>query len=317
MKPSKKLNRTKRIQPARGWCATVGGGTVGGNTVQIVSTYPASPEARPPSFLGKPAVRPRSMAGGVPTACGRHLVQPRTKTNTNTRTQPPTLTKYTSSSVQPPQTFPPPLSLVHPPPKTPLSNPQDPHFLSTSPHTHSLHSRPNTTYTSRLSPHIPITQTSIRRNPNSTHPSSSHSHTRNKQETSKTKHKEINILQLNANGIRSTVEELKHLMHTTQPGVVPIQESKLTTAPRTPQIPHYTAIRTDREHKQGGGLITYIKSDTTFTHIKTLQAINKDNTEIQLLKIHIYIAPRNTTPRHHIHYGHRHNKLHTIHHQHT
>ena len=46
--------------------------TVGGNTVQIVSTYPASPEARPPSFLGKPAVRPRSMAGGAPTPCGRH-----------------------------------------------------------------------------------------------------------------------------------------------------------------------------------------------------------------------------------------------------
>ena len=51
--------------------ATVGG-TVRGNTVQIVSTYPASPEARPPSFLGKPAVRSRSMAGGAPTPCGRH-----------------------------------------------------------------------------------------------------------------------------------------------------------------------------------------------------------------------------------------------------
>ena len=51
--------------------ATVGG-TVRGNTVQIVSTYPASPEARPPSFLGKPAVRPRSMAGEAPTPCGRH-----------------------------------------------------------------------------------------------------------------------------------------------------------------------------------------------------------------------------------------------------
>ena len=36
------------------------GGLSGGNTVQIVSTYPASPEARPPSFFGKPAVRPRS-----------------------------------------------------------------------------------------------------------------------------------------------------------------------------------------------------------------------------------------------------------------
>ena len=51
--------------------ATVGG-TVWGNTVQIVSTYPASPEARPPSFLGKPAVRPHNMAGGAPTPCGRH-----------------------------------------------------------------------------------------------------------------------------------------------------------------------------------------------------------------------------------------------------
>ena len=57
---------TKRIQPARGWCATVGG------TLQIVSVYPASPEARPAIFGGKPAVRPRSMGGGAPTACGRH-----------------------------------------------------------------------------------------------------------------------------------------------------------------------------------------------------------------------------------------------------
>ena len=120
------------------------------------------------------------------------------------------------------------------------------------------------------------------------------------------KQNEIKIIQLNANGIRSTVEEPKHLMRTTQPDVVAIQESKLTPASRTPKIPHYTAIRTDREHKQGGGLITYIKSDTTLTHIKTPQTINTDNTEIRLLKIHtkhfkditianIYIAPRNTT----------------------
>ena len=38
---------TKRIQPARGWCATVGG------TVQIVSIYAASAEARPSSFFGE------------------------------------------------------------------------------------------------------------------------------------------------------------------------------------------------------------------------------------------------------------------------
>ena len=57
MKMSKRERYTKRIQPARGWCATVGG------TVHIVSTYPASPEARSPSFFGKPAAHPRSMAG--------------------------------------------------------------------------------------------------------------------------------------------------------------------------------------------------------------------------------------------------------------
>ena len=103
-----------------------------------------------------------------------------------------------------------------------------------------------------------------------------------------------NIFQRNANGIRSTVEELKHLMRTTHPDVVTIQESKLTSASRTPQIPHFTAIRTDREHKQGGGLITYIKSDTTFTHIKTPQAINTDDTGIQLLKIHRNTTSQNT-----------------------
>ena len=41
----------------------------------LCKLYPptsASPEARPPSFLGKPTVRPRSMAGGAPTPCERH-----------------------------------------------------------------------------------------------------------------------------------------------------------------------------------------------------------------------------------------------------
>ena len=145
--------------------------------------------------------------------------KPTLKTLPHTRTQPPppTLIKYTGSSVPPPQAFPPPLSLVLSPPKTPTSiqPSRTPHPLRQPPH--SLHSRPNATYTSRLSPHIPITQTSIRRPPpTAPHiPTPAHSQTRNKQKTSKTKHKEIKILQLNANGIRSTVEELKHLMSTT------------------------------------------------------------------------------------------------------
>ena len=233
-------------------------------SVKFVSTNPASPEARPPSFLGSQPCVPVAWLAERQLLESNPGPKPTLKALSHTRTQPPTLTKYTSSSVQPPQTCPTPL-------------------LSTSPHTHSIHSRPNTTYTSRLSPHIPSTQTSLRRHPNSTHTSSSHPHTRTLPHTKQTKDlqnktQRDKILQLNAKGIRGTVEELKHIMRTTQSDVVAIQESKLTPASRTPKIPHYTAIRTDREHKQGGGLITYIKSDTTFTHIKTPQTINTDNT---------------------------------------
>ena len=45
-------------------------------TVQIVSTYPAAPEARTPIFVGKPVMRSCSMARGAPAPCGRHWVLP-------------------------------------------------------------------------------------------------------------------------------------------------------------------------------------------------------------------------------------------------
>ena len=118
--------------------ATVGG-TVRGNTVQIVSTYPASPEARPPSFWGSQPCVPAAwlaerllLAGDIESNPGP---KPTLKTLTHTRTQPPTITKYTNSSIQPPQTRPPPLSLVHHPPKTPTSvqPPKTPTYTSSPP----------------------------------------------------------------------------------------------------------------------------------------------------------------------------------------
>ena len=57
------------------------------------------------------------------------------------------------------------------------------------------------------------------------------------------KDKNIVILQININKI----EELKNLVHNTQPDIITIQETKLT---QKTKIPHYTTIRTDREHKQ-------------------------------------------------------------------
>ena len=106
------------------WLVCLSRGDCRGNTVQIVSTHAASPEARPPSFWGKPAVRPRSMAGGAPYSL-RETLSPtqdqKPTLKTLTHTQSPTLTKLTSSLIQPLRTRPPPLSLVHTPPKTPTS----------------------------------------------------------------------------------------------------------------------------------------------------------------------------------------------------
>ena len=55
---------TKRIQPARGWCVGGGGGATNCIHLPRLSGGPAT------QFLGKPAVRSRSMAGEAPTPCG-------------------------------------------------------------------------------------------------------------------------------------------------------------------------------------------------------------------------------------------------------
>ena len=103
------------------WLVCQSGGLFGGTLCKM---YPPTPEVRPPSFLGKPCV-PATwlaerllLAGDIESNPGP---KPTLKTLTHTRTQPPTITKYINSSIQPPQTRPPPLSLVHPPPKTPTS----------------------------------------------------------------------------------------------------------------------------------------------------------------------------------------------------
>ena len=99
------------------------------------------------------------------------------------------------------------------------------------------------------------------------------------------KDKNIVILQININGIRNKIEELKNIVHNTQPDIVTIQETKLTQKAKTPKIPHYTTIRTDKRAQARRGLITLIKDDITFTNIN--KAINTHITELQLIKIHI------------------------------
>ena len=69
------------------------------------------------------------------------------------------------------------------------------------------------------------------------------------------------ILQVNINGLRNNLEELKLLIHDTHADIITIQETKLTPKAKTPKIHNFTAVRTDRLHKAGGGLITLIRDN--------------------------------------------------------
>ena len=98
-------------------------------------------------------------------------------------------------------------------------------------------------------------------------------------------------------------EELKLLIHDTHADIITIQETKLTPKAKTPKIHNFTAVRTDRLHKAGGGLITLIRDNITFTTTDIPSTINTHNTELQMVKVHInntkhitianiYIPPR-------------------------
>ena len=118
--------------------------------------------------------------------------------------------------------------------------------------------------------------------------------------------KTITIIQININGLTTKIHELKNLTDNTKIDIITIQETKLKPTHRTPYLKDYTAIRTDRTYKNGGGLMTYIKNDIIFTELKTPHTTNHKLTELQHIKIHlanhkhlnifnIYIPPRDTT----------------------
>ena len=116
--------------------------------------------------------------------------------------------------------------------------------------------------------------------------------------------KPLTLLQLNINSITNKHEELKLLVTELQPDIITIQETKLKKHNKTPQIPTYSAIRTDRANGKGGGLLTYIKHNITFSDTKIPNFINPINTELQIIQLHItnnkitpsqiYISPLGT-----------------------
>ena len=103
--------------------------------------------------------------------------------------------------------------------------------------------------------------------------------------------------------------KMKVLIHDTHADIITIQETKLTPKAKTPKIHNFTSVRTDRLHKAGGGLITLIRDNITFTTTDIPSTINTHNIELQMVKVHIdntkhitianiYIPPRDTTSTH-------------------
>ena len=165
-----------------------------------------------------------------------------------------------------------------------------------------IHNQQNNTITDQ---HLQLTNNNnnMQQNLNINQP---HSINNNKTQLQINSKKTITIIQININGLTTKVHELKNLTDNTKIDIITIQETKLKPTHRTPYLKDYTAIRTDRTYKNGGGLMTYIKNDIIFTELKTPHTTNHKLTELQHIKIHlanhkhlnifnIYIPPRDTT----------------------
>ena len=125
----------------------------------------------------------------------------------------------------------------HPNPTPALPSPSHPHNLTA--HTHAT----QTTVHASQSPQQPHAQHRVLRQP--------HKQTKDYHRTTSTtqthrpsskSERNIIILQVNINGLRNKLEELKLLIHDTHADIITIQETKLTPKAKTPKIHNITTV---------------------------------------------------------------------------
>ena len=146
----------------------------------------------------------------------------------------------------------------HPYPTPALPSPSHPHTLTA--HTHAT----QTTVHASHSPQQPHAQHRVLRQPHKQ--TKDYHRTANTTQThrpSSKSERNLIILQVNINGLRNKLEELKLLIHDTHADIITIQETKLTPKANTPKVHNFTTVRADRLHKAGGGLITLIRDNIT------------------------------------------------------
>ena len=114
----------------------------------------------------------------------------------------------------------------------------------------------------------------------------------------------LTFIQININGIRKKLTELKHFTTKHKADILCIQETKLNKNHKTPEITNYTPIRTDRKNSiKGGGLITYIhknhkfqqtESPSNYQHIEhhTFKIYTDDHKHITITNA--YLPPTGT-----------------------
>jgi endonuclease/exonuclease/phosphatase (EEP) superfamily protein YafD len=92
----------------------------------------------------------------------------------------------------------------------------------------------------------------------------------------------VKILQWNADGINTSLFELRDRLQQHNYDVCVIQEAKLQVTDKIPKISGYATLREDRKHQAGGGLLTFIKTDISYQRLKPTQ---RRGMEIQPIRI--------------------------------
>ena len=109
-------------------------------------------------------------------------------------------------------------------------------------------------------------------------------------------------MQFNANGNGNKLTELGEFLERHNVKVAVIQESKLSSNSKTPNIQNFTTVRNDRRQGQGGGLLTLIHKSTNFSRkpepSETLVESNWEELTIratlgdtELIITNVYIPP--------------------------
>ena len=118
------------------------------------------------------------------------------------------------------------------------------------------------------------------------------------------KHKTLKLLQWNCDSLSTKIPELKDRLSKLDIDICLIQETKLRSHDKTPKIPGYGSVRTDRKsNTSGGGLITYIKDTLVFDRAsegcRTATEMSSIRVKIGGKKwidiTNIYVPPHNST----------------------